>query len=81
MWMPHKGNGSIGDDDRKEVGSMSDQDRLYHVERARIELDRAYSAEKHAVVEAHMKLSALHMARLKEVDERCSGDLSHRRRP
>ena len=54
---------------------MPDQDRLYHVERARTELDLAYSAEKHAVIEAHMKLSALHMARLKDVDERCGGDV------
>ena len=58
---------------------MSDQDRLYHTDRAREELDLAYRAEKHAVIEAHMKLSALHMARQKEVDERCSGDLNLRR--
>ena len=52
---------------------MSEQDRLYHMERARRELDLAYQAERHAVAEAHMKLSALHMARLKQVDERCGG--------
>ena len=52
---------------------MSDQDRLYHIERARRELDLAYQAERQAVAEAHMKLSALHMARLKKVDDRCSG--------
>ncbi|HEY0149602.1 MAG TPA: hypothetical protein VGB70_11455 [Allosphingosinicella sp.] len=52
---------------------MFEQDRLYHVERARAEMDLAYSAEIHAVAEAHMKLSALHMARLKEADERCGG--------
>ena len=52
---------------------MSDQDRLYHIERARRELDLAYRAEQDVVAEAHMKLSALHMARLKQVDERCSG--------
>ncbi|HEY7811282.1 MAG TPA: hypothetical protein VIA98_12990 [Allosphingosinicella sp.] len=59
---------------------MSDQDRLYHVERARTELDLAYSAQMPAAAEAHMKLSALHMARLKEADERCSGDLNDFRR-
>jgi hypothetical protein len=60
---------------RKTVGGcqVSDQDRLYHIERARRELDLAYQAERHAVAEAHMKLSALHMARLKKVDDRCSG--------
>jgi hypothetical protein len=52
---------------------VSDQDRLYHIERARRELDLAYEAKSDAVSNAHMKLSALHMARLKQVDERCGG--------
>ena len=52
---------------------MRDQDRLYHIERARREMDLAYKAEKRAVMEAHMKLSALHMGRLKQSDEYCSG--------
>lgn len=52
---------------------MSEQDRLYHMERARRELDLAYDATSHAAVDAHMRLSALHMARLKKVDDRCNG--------
>jgi hypothetical protein len=52
---------------------MSDQDRLYHMERARRELDLAYQANNHAVIDAHMRLSALHMARLKQVEDRGSG--------
>jgi hypothetical protein len=43
------------------------------MERARRELDLAYQAESRTVIDAHMRLSALHMARLKEVDDRCSG--------
>jgi hypothetical protein len=42
--------------------------RQYHVHRARTELDLAYRAKGHAAMEAHMKLSALHMARLQEHD-------------
>jgi hypothetical protein len=48
---------------------MSEQDRLYHVERARREMDLAYEADKQVVMEAHMKLSALHMARVKKSDD------------
>ena len=36
----------------------------YHMRRARAELDLAYRAEGWAATEAHLKLSALHMARL-----------------
>ena len=52
---------------------LSDHERLYHVERARRELDLAYQAEHRAAMEAHMRLSALHMARLKQADDRCTG--------
>lgn len=40
--------------------------RDYHMRRARVELDLAYQAEGWAAAEAHLKLSALHMARLRE---------------
>jgi hypothetical protein len=40
--------------------------RQYHVHRARAELDLAYRAKGHAAMEAHLKLSALHMARIRE---------------
>ena len=52
---------------------MSEKDRLYHIERARAELAAAYAAEKKPVAEAHMRLSALHMAQIKQLDERCDG--------
>lgn len=40
--------------------------REYHMRRARVELDLAYRAEKRTAMEAHLKLSALHMARLQD---------------
>jgi hypothetical protein len=43
---------------------MTTDDREYHIERVRIELDQAYRAERSAVAEAHLKLSSLHMQRL-----------------
>jgi hypothetical protein len=54
---------------------LSDQDRHYHMQRARQELELAYDAERQTVIEAHMKLSALHMARLRQADEGCNGDI------
>jgi hypothetical protein len=42
-----------------------DQDRDYHVRRARAELDWAYRADRREAVEAHLHLSSLHMARVK----------------
>jgi hypothetical protein len=42
-----------------------ESDRDYHTRRARIELDLAYRAEDRAVMESHLKLSALHMAKLR----------------
>ena len=38
-------------------------DYNYHVERARAEMDSAYQASNPLAAAAHMKLSALHMAR------------------
>ena len=73
MWMRAHGGRISAGERSQETRQVSEQDRLYHMERARRELDLAYQAERHAVAEAHMKLSALHMARLKQVDERCGG--------
>jgi hypothetical protein len=52
---------------------ISEMDVDYHVERARAELDSAYRAQHRAAAEAHMRLSALHMGRVKQLDETCSG--------
>ncbi len=48
-------------------------DTSYHVERARTELDLALRAQNTAAAEAHRKLSALHMGRIKQLDESCTG--------
>jgi hypothetical protein len=53
--------------------TMGDDDREYHIERARAELDRAYSATGRAAAEAHMRLSSLHMKRVQSADESCDG--------
>jgi len=45
---------------------MTTNDRNYHRERARTELDAAYRAPHRAAAEAHMRLSAMHMKRLNE---------------
>jgi hypothetical protein len=55
----------------QEVGMADTQE--YHVERARAEMDLAYRADSRPSADAHMKLAALHMARAKELDERCNG--------
>jgi hypothetical protein len=38
-------------------------ERTYHVERARAELDAAYRAERADIAAIHLKLCALHMER------------------
>lgn len=38
-------------------------DREYHTQRARVELDMAYRAERPDVASAHLRLSSLHMQR------------------
>ena len=43
-------------------------DSDYHLTRARAELDCAYRAEHRRAVEAHLRLSAMHMQRLREVN-------------
>lgn len=47
----------------------NDSDREYHRRRARSELDMAYRAERQNVAEAHLRLSALHMERLRRLDD------------
>ena len=51
---------------------MRQEDREYHVERARAEMDRAYNASGPAA-EAHMRLSSLHMKQVQLADENCGG--------
>ena len=46
---------------------LADKDREYHVERARAELDLAYRAQHDAVIQSHLRLSALHMERARDV--------------
>jgi hypothetical protein len=48
-------------------------DREYHTQRAQAELDWAYRAETTLAAEAHMRLSALHMERMRQVKE-CASD-------
>ena len=43
-------------------------DRNHHRERVRAELDMAYRADSRAAADAHLRLSALHMHRLAELD-------------
>ena len=42
-------------------------DREDHVRRARAELDWAYRAERREAIEAHLRLSALHMERVRRL--------------
>ncbi len=48
------------------------QDHEYHRQRAQAELDWAYRAENKVAAEAHMRLSAMHMARMREVKDTAS---------
>ncbi|HEY0012937.1 MAG TPA: hypothetical protein VGB79_08810 [Allosphingosinicella sp.] len=52
---------------------MRIEDKDYHMERARSELDWAYRPERETVAEAHLRLSSLHMQRLRDLDESCGG--------
>ena len=45
---------------------MPTEDRSYHIERARIELDRAYRSDTHEAARAHFGLASLHMKRVRE---------------
>ena len=51
----------------KDEGTAMETSHDYHVRRAREELDLAYRSERRAVSAAHLRLSALHMARLRSV--------------
>jgi hypothetical protein len=44
------------------------QDHEHHRERVRAELDLAYRADSTAAANAHLRLSALHLRRLAEID-------------
>lgn len=47
---------------------LGEKQKAYHRRRARQELDMAYRAEGETIASAHMKLSALHMRRIAELD-------------
>lgn len=48
-------------------------DSAYHALRARVERETADRAAPSAAAEAHRRLSALHLDRLREIDEGCGG--------
>lgn len=43
---------------------MQTEDRDYHIDRARTELDRGYRTDNFAAARAHLGLAALHMKRI-----------------
>lgn len=45
--------------------ATQEEDRKYHTQRAREELDRAYRADRQEAASSHMRLSSLHMSRAK----------------
>ena len=45
---------------------MPTEDRDYHIDRARIELDLAYRTENFAAARSHFGLASLHMRRISE---------------
>ena len=47
----------------------SDGDRSYHMQRVRAELDNAYRSERDDAADAHMRLAAFHMERLRQLDQ------------
>ena len=51
----------------KEENGMSEADCEYHLNRARVELDLAYRAESRAAADAHLRMSSLHMGKIKEL--------------
>ena len=57
---------------------MADEaDCDYHAQRARAELDWAYRSEHRSASEAHMRLSALHMERVRQIgSDRATSDVS-----
>ena len=59
---------------------LSEEDLEYHQQRALAELDQANRAERHVAAEAHMALAGLHMDRIRQQDESCSGSFTIPRR-
>lgn len=47
---------------------MQETDLIYHTRRARAELDLAYSSFSSAVINAHLKMASLHLAKLREIN-------------
>lgn len=52
---------------------LSEREKSYHLGRAQAEMDLGYRAEHRAAAAAHLRLSALHMSRIKDLDETCEG--------
>ena len=59
---------------------LSEQQKTYHLDRARVEMDMAYRATARSAAAAHMKLSSLHIGRIKELDDACDGSAVRRPR-
>ncbi len=54
---------------------MPTEDRDYHIDRARAELDRGYRTDNFAVARAHLGLAALHIKHLRNgTDRPAEGD-------
>jgi hypothetical protein len=49
-----------------EEAMTQDRNRDYHLRRAREEIDQAYRADGWTAVNAHLRLSSLHMQRMRE---------------
>jgi len=49
---------------------MPTEDRDYHIDRARVELDRGYRTDNFAAARAHLALAALHMKRIHDDNAR-----------
>ncbi|HEX5182667.1 MAG TPA: hypothetical protein VFW19_05875 [Allosphingosinicella sp.] len=49
---------------------MPTEDRNYHIDRARAELDYGYRTDNFAAARAHLELAALHMKHLRDADDR-----------
>lgn len=52
------------------TSTMPTEDRDYHIDRARAELDRGYRTDNFAAARAHLGLAALHMKRIHDSDAR-----------
>ena len=50
-----------------------DRDQDYHMRRAREEMDRAYRADGWGAVDAHYRLSSLHMQRARALSQPAHG--------